>query len=158
MRKGPGATREKLWVVDDANTIRSLFRYFLPYPATGRPTIEGNLVVGQTLTADVSGIVDRNGLPDAFDYQWYRSDGENDTRIDGATENTYVLTESDLGGRVRVEVSFTDGHSYEETLFSDRTRPLNAPATGSPLVVKTSRVLSATLTADRISSGVRVRC
>ena len=65
-----------------------------------------------------------------------------------------MLTESDLGGRVRVEVSFTDGHSYEETLFSDRTRPLNAPATGSPLVVKTSRVLSATLTADRISSGV----
>ena len=84
--QGAWGDEGELWVVDDANTIRSLFRYFLPYPATGRPTIEGNLVVGQTLTADVSGIVDRNGLPDAFDYQWYRSDGENDTRIDGATE------------------------------------------------------------------------
>ena len=53
----------ELWVVDDGVTSRSLFRYFLPYPATGQPTILGNLVVGQTLTADVSGIADRNGLP-----------------------------------------------------------------------------------------------
>ena len=137
----------ELWVADDGNAILSLFRYFLPYPATGQPTIEGNLVVGQTLTADVSGIADRNGLPDAFDYQWYRSDGTNDTPIDGATRSSYLLTGSDLGGSIRVEVSFFDGHSYEEALFSDRTRPLNAPATGAPLPLETARVLSASLIA-----------
>ena len=78
--QGAWGDERELWVVDDASLARRLFRYFLPYPATGRPTIDGNLVVGQTLTADVSGIADRNGLPDAFDYQWYRSDGTNDTR------------------------------------------------------------------------------
>ena len=137
----------ELWVVDDGVTSRSLFRYFLPYPATGQPTILGNLVVGQTLTADVSGIADRNGLPDAFDYQWYRSDGTNDTAIDGATGSSYLLTDSDLGGSIRVEVSFLDGHSYEETLFSDRTRPLNAPATGEPSPLEPTLLLSASLTA-----------
>ena len=137
----------ELWVVDDGVTSRSLFRYFLPYPATGQPTILGNLVVGQTLTADVSGIADRNGLPDAFDYQWYRSDGTNDTAIDGATGSSYLLTGSDLGGSIRVKVSFLDGHSYEETLFSDRTRPLNAPATGEPSPLEPTLLLSASLTA-----------
>ena len=143
----------ELWVVDDGVTSRSLFRYFLPYPATGQPTILGNLVVGQTLTADVSGIADRNGLPDAFDYQWYRSDGTNDTAIDGATGSSYLLTGSDLGGSIRVEVSFLDGHSYEETLFSDRTRPLNAPATGEPLPLETTRVLTASLIAGSFSTA-----
>ena len=138
----------ELWVVDDGVTSRGLFRYFLPYPATGQPTILGNLVVGQTLTADVSGIADRNGLPDAFDYQWYRSDGTNDTAIDGATGSSYLLTDSDLGGSIRVKVSFFDEHSYEETLFSDRTRPLNAPATGEPSPsLATTLLLSASLTA-----------
>ena len=143
----------ELWVVDDGLTSRSLFRYFLPYPATGQPTIEGNLVVGQTLTADVSGIADRNGLPDAFDYQWYRSDGTNDTAIDGATGSSYLLTGSDLGGSIRVKVSFLDGHSYEETLFSDRTRSLNAPATGEPLPLETTRVLTASLIAGSFSNA-----
>ena len=143
----------ELWVADDGNAIRSLFRYFLPYPATGQPTILGNLVVGQTLTADVSGIADRNGLPDAFDYQWYRSDGTNDTAIDGATRSSYLLTGSDLGGSIRVEVSFFDEHSYEETLFSDRTRPLNAPATGVPSPLEATLVLSASLTAGSVLQG-----
>ena len=31
----------ELWVADDGNAIRSLFRYFLPYPATGQPSILG---------------------------------------------------------------------------------------------------------------------
>ena len=143
----------ELWVVDDGVTSRKLFRYFLPYPATGQPTILGNLVVGQTLTADVSGIADRNGLPDAFDYQWYRSDGTNDTAIDGATGSSYLLTDSDLGGSIRVKVSFFDEHSYEETLFSDRTRSLNAPATGEPLPLETTRVLTASLIAGSFSTA-----
>ena len=87
----------ELWVVDDGNNIQSLFRYFLPYPATGQPIIAGDLLVGRTLTADVSGIADRNGLPGVFEYQWHRSDGGDDVSIPGATADTYLLTDSDNG-------------------------------------------------------------
>ena len=44
--------------------------------ATGVPTITGTAQVGQTLTADTSGIADQDGLTNpAFTYQWVRSDG-----------------------------------------------------------------------------------
>ena len=49
--------------------------------------------MGETLTADVSAIVDADGLPepDAFSYQWIRHDGTIDTEITGATDSTYTL-------------------------------------------------------------------
>ena len=143
----------ELWVVDDGNNIQSLFRYFLPYPATGQPVIAGDLLVGETLTADVSGIADRNGLPGVFEYQWHRSDGDSDVPIEGATADAYLLTDSDRGRSMRVEVSFFDDHSYEETRYSDRTGPVTAvnhPATGSSVALEPARVLSASLTAGSL--------
>ena len=39
--------------------------------ATGAPTISGTAQVGETLTADTSGIADADGLENAdFSYQW----------------------------------------------------------------------------------------
>ena len=54
--------------------------------ATGAPTITGIARVGETLTADTSGISDDDGLDNAtFSYQWTRSDGGSDTNITGST-------------------------------------------------------------------------
>ena len=40
--------------------------------ATGAPTISGTAEVGQTLTADTSGIADADGLAGvSFNYQWW---------------------------------------------------------------------------------------
>ena len=40
-------------------------------PATGAPTISGTAQVGETLTADTSGIADQDGLSSAvYRYQW----------------------------------------------------------------------------------------
>ena len=62
-------------------------------PATGSPAITGTAQVGETLTADTSGISDTDGLANAsYTYQWLAS---RDTEIDGATGSTYVLTDSD---------------------------------------------------------------
>ena len=126
-------------------------------PATGAPTISGVVRVGQTLTADTSGISDANGLTNAtFSYQWLADDAN----ISGATSSTYTLAAADEGKVVKVRVSFTDDEGYDETLTSAATAevaaappapPENSPAAGAPTITGTARV-GETLTAAR--SGI----
>ena len=89
-------------------------------PATGAPAITGKPEVGETLTADVSGIMDEDGLPaaDQFAYQWISDDGTDDSDIDGATDSTYTLVEADAGKSIKVRVSFTDDAKFPESLTS----------------------------------------
>ncbi len=90
--------------------------------ATGVPTISGTVQVGETLTADITGIHDADGLTNpVFRYQWVRSDGATDANIAGATGSSYTLTENDEGKAIRVQVSFTDDAGNQESLPSDPT-------------------------------------
>ncbi len=94
-------------------------------PATGLPTISGTTQVGETLTADISGIADADGLSgETFSYQWVSSDGTTDTDIEKATGSTYKLVAADQGKAVKVRVSFTDDGGNEETLTSAPTAPV----------------------------------
>ena len=87
-------------------------------PATGAPTITGTAQVGETLTADTSGIADADGLTNAtFSYQWLADD----TAITNASASTYTLTSSEQGKALKVKVTFTDDAGNEETLASDPT-------------------------------------
>ena len=110
-------------------------------PATSAPTIGGSAQVGETLTADTSGIADADGLTNAtFSFQWVAGGSD----ISGATGSTYTLTASDQGQTVQVRVSFTDDAGNEETLTSVATasvaaRP-NSLATGAPTISGTVRV------------------
>ena len=77
-------------------------------PATGAPAIEGKTVVGETLTADTSGIADADGSTNAtFSYQWIVTDGGAEIEVPGATGATYTLISIDAALMVRVRVSFT---------------------------------------------------
>ncbi len=121
-------------------------------PATGAPTITGKAQVGETLTADTSGISDDDGLTNAsFGYQW-QADGAD---ISGATNDTYTLADADEGKAVSVKVSFTDDAGNEETLTSAATAAVeakpNTPATGQPTIGGTAQVGEA-LTVD--ASGI----
>ena len=120
--------------------------------ATGVPTISGTVQVGQTLTADTSGIADADGLTNAvFSYQWVRSEGGEDTNIQDATGSSYTLVSDDKGKAITVTVSFTDAEGNPETLTSDPTGEVaakpNIQATGLPTISGTVRV-GETLTAD----------
>ena len=124
-------------------------------PATGAPTITGAAQVGETLTADTSGISDDDGLDDVtFAYQWLAGDAE----INGATASTYTLADADAGKAVKVRVSFTDDAGNEESLTSAATgavaTPPNTPATGAPTISGSAQV-GETLTAgtSNISDG-----
>ncbi len=130
--------------------------------ATGLPTITGTAQVGETLSADTSGISDANGLTTAsFSYQWLRTSAGTDADIPGATGQTYTLTSDDQGNTVKVTVSFTDDDGYEETLTSAATdtvaRPANVAATGAPTITGTAQVgetLSAATSGISDSNGL----
>ena len=109
-------------------------------PATGQPTISGTAEMGETLTADTSGIVDIDGLDNvSFSYQWIRSDGAADLNntaapfhwnptdgtadldIDGATSATYTVTVTDVDKAIKLRVDFTDDKGSIESLTSSAT-------------------------------------
>ena len=85
--------------------------------ATGEPAITGTAQAGQDLTADASPIMDADGVPSSFTYQWVRVDADgmsNPADITDATAATYTLTAADAGKKIKVQVSFTDELSGEE--------------------------------------------
>ena len=130
-------------------------------PAIGQPSISGTAQVGETLTADTSGIADADGLINAsYSYQWLADDGNSVTEIAGATGSSYTLTANDEGAAVKVRVSFTDDAGNEESLTSAATEPVsyavqqqkaNSPAIGQPTISGTAQV-GERLTAD--TSGI----
>ena len=86
-------------------------------PATGVPTISGTAQVGETLTADTSGIGDADGLTNvSYAYQWIRTDGGTDTDIADATDSIYTLTDDDQGKTIKLKVTFNDDKGNSETL------------------------------------------
>ena len=80
---------------------------------TGEPTISGSAVVGQRLTATTG--TWEGTAPITFAYQWARCgsdgglpDGSNCAAISGATGNSHVLVQQDVGSRIRVRVTATN--------------------------------------------------
>ena len=120
-------------------------------PARGAPTISGTAQVGETLTADTSGILDADGLDNvSYNYQWLAS---RDTEIDGATSSTYTLQSSNNRKVIKVRVTFTDDAGNEESLTSAGTSAVVAAnaATGTPTISGTVQV-GQTLNVD--TSGI----
>ena len=120
--------------------------------ATGAPTITGTAQVGETLTANTSGIADSDGLSNTtFDYQWLADAAA----ISDATGTSYTPAASDAGKTIRVGVAFTDDGGNEESLTSAATAAVAAAAnsapTGAPTISGTAQV-GETLTAG--TSGI----
>ena len=118
-------------------------------PATGLPVISGTHNVGDTVTADVTGIADADGLTNVdYAYQWLSGDRE----LTGETNASYTLAGTDFGQAVAVRVTFADDAGNEETLTSEGIYPImtareNTPAAGQPTISGIPQV-GQTLTAD----------
>ena len=112
-----GATvigRTFITILDDETTAANT-------PATGQPTIGGTPGIGRVLTAFVSNILDDDGLPSSFDYQWVRVNASDSETVVGSNR-TYVPTSDDLGSTIRVQVRFIDAAGNAEgPLASDPT-------------------------------------
>ena len=93
--------------------------------AEGAPRIVGTPEVGQTLSADDTGIADADGLiGTVFSHQWLADAAE----VAGATGSTHTLTDDDLGKAIKVRVTFTDDGGNEESLTSAATAAVTAAA------------------------------
>ena len=96
-------------------------------PATGKPTITGTAKVGETLTADASGVTDADGMTNAtLAYQWSSNDSSADSDISGATSVTYDPVAGDVGNTLKVTVRFTDDADNGEMVTSDATEAVAA--------------------------------
>jgi VCBS repeat-containing protein len=82
---------------------------------TGSVTISGTAKTGQTLTAS-NDLADVDGIG-VISYQWANADGD----ISGATDSTYVLSDSDIGSTITATASYTDSGATAETKTSDAT-------------------------------------
>ena len=107
-------------------------------PATGMPVITGTVQVGHTLTADISGIADADGITGvSFNYLWISDNGTDEAEIggggggDGVAASRHVLTADDLGDTIKVRVAFTDDAGHAESLTSAATHAV-APAYAVP--------------------------
>ena len=136
--------------------------------ATGLPRVLASAEGAGILFADTEAIDDGNGLPiDTsntwvffnWTYQWIRVDGNSETNV-GADSATYQPVAADVGKLIKVEVSFTDGHGYSETVTSLPYGPITAPAsllTPSTLVSNTGQSLSTTANiTERYALGFRL--
>jgi hypothetical protein len=92
---------------------------------TARPTITGDTVVGEELTADNGSW---NGSPNSFAYQWLRCDtsGAFCFRVAGATGRTYGVRFADVYGTVRVAVTAknAEGSTTARSRPSDVVQPV----------------------------------
>ena len=95
---------------------------------TGQPVITGTLQVGQTVTADISGVSDADnfqGWTPTYTYSW-KSSSDNSTWTEIGTSSTYELTESERGKSIKVDVSYMDGYGTYETVNSESSSVLDS--------------------------------
>ena len=136
--------------------------------ATGRPVVLAAAQGAGILFADTENIDDGNGLPiDTSEtyvifnwtYQWIRVDGMTETNV-GADSASYQPVEADVGKLIKVEVSFTDGDAYSETVTSLPFGPIVQPASTlspSTLVSNTGQTPSSTANiTQRYAMGFRL--
>jgi hypothetical protein len=107
-----------------------------PPTRTSDPVVSGSTVEGQTLTATNGGW--RGTSPISFRYQWVRcgsgggaADGSNCVSISGATASSYRLTSADVGGRMRIRVTASNG-AGTQTVASNATNTVASSSTTGP--------------------------
>ena len=82
----------------------------------GSVTITGTATQGQTLTAG-NNLTDADGITPPITYQWYAAG----TAIAGATGNSRLLTQAEVGKVITVKANYTDGHGFAEIVSSAGT-------------------------------------
>lgn len=110
-----------------------------PQPATGAPVISDTTPTeGQTLSVDLSSIMDVNEIASPISVQWQSFDGTNWVDIPGATGTNFTpndplldLNGPQVGRQLRVVASFTDGLGTAETVISEPTAPVGDLWNGS---------------------------
>lgn len=118
-------------------------------PASVTVTMPGD--PGDPIVVDASALEDPDGVdPATISYQWTR-DGE---AIDGATGDSYSLTEEDIGHDLAVTVSYTDGAGTDSDIeVAVISHHLNAPLGGALVLGGQGRDIAAGGAGSQIMDG-----
>jgi hypothetical protein len=131
---------------------------------TAMPSISGQPVLGQTLTASNGTVTGTQ--PITFRYQWFRCSSalRGCQAIEGATQATYRIVEADLGARITVTVTATNagGGRAATARLTARVRaagtePSTAPGTAAGVVRVQDLAPSERLTVDSVTAPRSVR-
>ncbi len=112
---------------------------------TGQVTIAGTFEQGRTLIASHN-LSDPDGGPNGVTWQWQA----NGVAIQGATSDTFSLTEAQVGKTITVVASYADGHNTGENISSATSQAVanvNDAMTGT-VTLPASPSQGNTLTAD----------
>jgi hypothetical protein len=116
---------------------------------TTQPSISGKEMTGQTLTVNEG---QWTGSPTDFDYQWQRCNRSGDScgNISGQTNDTYKLTDNDVGNTVRVQVTGknSDGATTASSKPTDVISGDSAPRNTQKPTISGKAEVGETLTAD----------
>ena len=102
----------------------------------GELLLTGTAEEGNTLLASAEGLADADGIG-TISYIWLR-DGQ---IVDGATSDSYLLTQADAGARISVMLRYQDSEGRAEYLVStltDEVLPGNFLPEGEPVIVATA--------------------
>ena len=103
----------------------------------GGVSLQGSINQNEFLNADISQLSDPDGLGH-LEYQWqHSSDKSSFTDISAATDQTYQLTQEDVGQYVRVVVRYKDLQGFRESIISNnlgKIRNVNDKPTGEFLI------------------------
>ena len=117
-------------------------------PPTGKPTISGTPESGQTLTPSTANIRDADGISNPrYVYSWIRVDGGTEALVQSSSSPNYLLTDDDVGKKIKVAVRYFDDGGRNERVESNlypssgniRNKP-NSPPTGSPTITGQAEV------------------
>jgi len=116
---------------------------------TTQPSISGKEMTGSTLSANKG---QWTGSPTGYDYQWQRCNrsGESCGNISGQTNETYKLTDSDVGNTVRVQVTAknSDGATPATSKVTEVISGDAAPRNTQKPTISGKPQVGETLTAD----------
>ncbi|WP_169142335.1 calcium-binding protein [Aromatoleum toluolicum] len=135
LRFAPGAIQEIQFgdgTVWNAQMISMMAVTDVNDPPNGEVTISGAPVQGETLVASNT-LTDADGMSEVH-YQWH-ADG---VAIDGAIEDTYTLSQGDVGKTITVTASYMDGFGTQVSVVGFAMAPvanLNDLPSGEVLVM-----------------------
>ena len=107
----------------------------------GSLTITGTAQVGETLTADTSGITDGNGISGGFSYYtWWKQidfgpNADVEEQISGARSSTYQIRREDVRAKIWAKVHYTDNDGFNERRTSDFTAKVIPATDEAPYVL-----------------------
>ena len=138
-------TDDDMYYTDISSNTTNLI--FQPANIIGTVSVSGLAQRDIILTANVT---DENNISTVITYQWIRIDGNTETNIVGANNQTYKIVQDDVYKKIKVNVQYTDDDNYSQDISSIPTNNIVAVNSLGIITItglmKKKQIISASIT------------